>query len=132
MKGLRRQGWWALALVLVAGCQAAPKRMEALDGTLQIYDQAVRWGRIEAVYGFLRPDAEQPTEIPERFRRIRVTGYDIVQPPLMSDELHCTQVVEIRYYDTDYAREQTVLDRQRWEYDEAQQRWYLVSGPPPF
>ena len=130
MRGLR--GYVLLVLALVLGCQSVPKRMEALDDTLRVYDQAVRWGRIETVYAFQRPEQTQAVEIPERFRRIRVTAYDVIQPPLLSDERHCTQVAEIKYYDTDYAREQTLVDRQRWEYDEVDKRWYLLSGPPAF
>jgi hypothetical protein len=42
------------------------------------------------------------------------------------------QLVDFQYYRMRNVTVRTITDRQRWEYDHEQGRWYLISGLPDF
>ena len=41
-------------------------------------------------------------------------------------------MVEIRYYDENFAKEHTITDNQKWIYDDDLSRWALTSELPEF
>ena len=42
------------------------------------------------------------------------------------------QAIGIRYYHTERLKEKSLVDRQKWKYDEEDKTWYLESGLPDF
>jgi hypothetical protein len=113
------------------GCIADPKMVE-LEDTLRAYDRAVRWGNYQAIPAFR--DKEQAGEALdyEKLKSIRITGYAQKQYKVSETGTEADQVVEIRYYDENVAREKVVIDRQKWTYDRDLNRWVIVSDLPAF
>lgn len=118
-------------LLLLAGltaCATESDIQRSLDDTLRAYERALRWEGLDKAAGFQK----HPQTIGERERRrlkhIQITGYNILSASYRPDR--ATQLVEIRYYNDLNAVERTYTDRQVWEYDKKQQRWYLTSPLP--
>ena len=127
-----RSVWFLAALMLVA-CASGNAGRE-LTQTLDAYAKYIRWNEMDQALGFLDPETraqnrDEAFEL-QRFEQIRITGYDVKARDLSPDEVSLTQVVELRLYNRHTLRERTVIDRQRWRYDDASERWLLVSGLP--
>lgn len=71
-------------------------------------------------------------QVPKYLENIRVTSYDVVQPPVRSDESTATQIAQIEYLHEDVQRVRKLSDRQEWRYDPATETWWLHSGVPAF
>ncbi len=107
--------------------------MESLEQTIHVYGKAIRWGNFELASTFRRaPGADSPEGGLENLERIRVTHYEPVRKTVSEDASSAVVTVEIKYYDTDSLRVVTLVDEQRWRYDLAEKRWYLVGGLPAF
>ena len=114
-------------LLLLPACQsiAEQKRVDALDTTLRLYGNIMRWHGPENQAEFLKDPASLPT-----YRAVRVVSYDVVQPPATVDENLVSQVARIQYVHTDTQVMRTVDDRQLWESNEEGTRWLRVNTPP--
>lgn len=121
------------AALLAGGCGTVKKERKenALTAALSAYGEAVRWGYHETAYGYLHPDLRAERPMPD-LTNIRVTGYDVVQPPLQPDEESANQVVRIEYVHEDEQRLRALSDRQIWRYDPDTKAWWLHSGLPGF
>jgi len=124
--------WLLLPVLLLSACATTSGRLDSLDRTLKDYDRAIRWGQFDAVYAFRKWEDEQRPVAPKSLQNLRVTQYKVLSTDLSIDKLHYTQVVKIQYYLLDSPRERQVTDRQKWEYDEEQKRWWLSSDIPAF
>ncbi len=124
--------WLLLAALLLSACATTSARMDSLDRTLKDYDRAIRWGQFDAVYAFRKWGDEQRPVASKSLQNLRVTQYKVLSSDLSPDKLKYTQVVKIHYYLLDSPRERQVTDRQKWEYDEEQKRWWLTSEIPAF
>jgi uncharacterized protein YceK len=122
---------FALALLL-SGCGKVREegKSNALEAATTAYGSAIRWGYYETALGYLHPDKR--AEMPAGLEDIRVTSYDVVQPPLRQDEESATQVVRIEYLHEDVQRVKNLTDRQTWRYDPEAKGWWLHSGLPAF
>jgi hypothetical protein len=120
--------------VLAAGCATVEKdkRAVALQAATHGYQSALRWGYYETAFGYLHPDLRKGMTVPEKLKDLRVTGYDVVQPPTLQDEGTATQIVSIDYLYEDRQVVKRVTDRQVWKWDEALDSWWLKSGLPNF
>ena len=123
-----------LALCLLGGCAAVQQsKSDLLDATLESYAATIRWGNIEQAVAFVEPEtlkAHPFTELDrERYRQVRITGYD-AQPPRPSGQNEVTLSVEIGLTNNNTLSARSVVDHQRWRYDEKLKRWWLVSGLP--
>jgi hypothetical protein len=118
-----------IALVL-HGCTSFgdDKKATTLDSTLFAYQTAMRWGQWEALFNYRNVKAPPPPALP--FNNIRVTAYEIRQPPVPVQEDQVLQVVEIQYVLTDEQRVHTALDKQDWRYDADARLWSLYSPFP--
>lgn len=123
-------------LGLTALLTACPKTKEETDlsDTLLQYDTVIRWAQWDAAVDFVAPDylEEHPvTRLDlDRLRLFRVTQY-VVRSAVPFDEGNgLIQVVEIKMFNKNQARERTIIDEQEWKYDEEKERWYLHSGLP--
>jgi len=94
------------------------------------YGNAIRWGYYDTAYGFV-PAAERKS-IPQHLDNIRVTSYEVVQPPFMKDEESAEQVARIEYVHKDVQRVRSLANRQLWHYEKTTNRWWLMSGLPDF
>jgi len=124
----------ALAALLPGGCGTIEKdkRALSLQATTNAYQSALCWGYYETAYGFLDPELRKGKALPPMFQDLRVTGYDVVQPPLIQAEGEATQIVHIDYIHEDRQVVERVTDRQRWRWDPASRTWWLRSGMPGF
>lgn len=132
----RRAARFALAAVvavlLLPGCGKVREegKSNALEAATAAYGSAIRWGYYETALGYLHPDKR--VEMPASLEDIRVTSYDVVQPPLRQDGESATQVVRIEYLHDDVQRVKNLTDRQTWRYDPEAKGWWLHSGLPAF
>lgn len=122
----------ATAFLALTGCGTIgkEKKSTAMDAALTTYGEAIRWGYWDMAYGYLHPDKRTAT--PEYLENVRVTSYDVVQPPIMRNETELEQVARIQYVHQDTQLVRSYSDRQLWSYDEETNSWWLQSGVPRF
>lgn len=123
-----------LAGMLSAGCAMVEqdRRALGLEAATSGYQSALRWGYYETAVGFLHPDQRKDGGLPPSLEGLRITGYDVVQPPLMHDEAKASQVVVIDYFFEDAQVVKRLTDRQVWRWDDQLKTWWLDSGLPRF
>jgi hypothetical protein len=124
-----------LAAVLpTTGCAKiqGEKKSQALEATLSAYQSALRWGYYETAWAYLAPELRKAPTDADWAERIRVVGYDVVQPAALRDETTAEQIVRIDYVDETQQIMHGLVDRQTWHYDPDAERWWLSSGLPPF
>ena len=122
-------------MILAAGCVANQERLTQLEDGLRVYDGAIRWGDYGTAQAFVkRGEAGDAAQRPLPGSNIRVTAYEVVREAMLrqEDSGYTERLVQLRYYNSENAVEKTLLDRQRWEFDEQAQRWLITSGLPPF
>ena len=121
-----------LALLLSACPQS--KEDKDLSETLLQYDPGMRWAQWDAAVDFIAPEylEEHPvTRLDlDRLRLFRVTQYAVRSAIPVDEGNGLIQVVEIKMFNKNQARERTVIDEQYWKYDEESTRWQLHSGLP--
>ncbi len=117
-----------------AGCAVVEKdrRAVALQAATYGYQSALRWGYYETALGFLHPDQRKTEALPEVFDELRVTGYDVTQPPVIQADESANQVVVIDYLFEDAQVVKQLTDRQVWRWDAVTNTWWLQSGLPRF
>jgi len=129
-----RQPYWlvpAVLILLLAGCGYSEQKKEnALESTLSQYRTAMRWGHWQTLVGMRAPKAAAMPELD--LDNIRVTGYEIVQPPLPVDDTRVLQVVEVEYVLQDSQRLRKLVDEQEWRHDPEANKWLLHSPFPDF
>lgn len=130
----RTLGWIALLLLagMLAACAAA-SRNESLRVRLYNYAAAIRWNEIDQATDYVDPAvlAEKPfsAEQRERWSQVQVSRY--FEGPQGSDaEGRILQTVQIELIDRSTQTVRTIVDRQRWRYDETAKTWWLESGLP--
>ena len=125
-----------LIIGLAALLTACPKTKEDKDlsETLLKYDTVIRWAQWDAAVDFVAADylEEHPvTRLDlDRLRLFRVTQYSVRSAIPTDEGMGLIQVVEIKMFNKNQARERTVIDEQVWKYDEEFKRWQLHSGLP--
>jgi len=135
-----------LPIVLLApgGCGVIGKEKSknAKESALTAYENAIRWGYFEAAYSYVHPKKRK--EVPKELENIRITGYEVVKPPLvkgqmkgkkkggMGGKMELEQTVRIEYVQKDVQLLRSVTDRQKWSYDKENNVWWLESGVPEF
>ena len=119
--------------VLLSGCPQT-KEEKGLTETLQQYETIIRWAQWDAAADFVSPEYLLDNPITrldlDRLRLFKVTQY-IVRSSAPVDAGHgLIQVVEVRMFNKNQARERTIIDEQYWKYNEQIERWQLHSGLP--
>jgi hypothetical protein len=132
-----RQPWFCLVVLIPllsnVGCAGLTddKIATRLENATSGYRQSIRWGYWDAAVGFLHPDERLDID-PETLGNIRVTSYEVVQPPVIADDVTAVQLVRIEYVLNDRQRLESLADRQQWRYDDEMKAWWLHSGLPRF
>jgi hypothetical protein len=123
----------ALLLMGCAGLDMGKENWKKFEETSRAYLMALRWGEYETAYGFKRPPNSYD-EIPDfhDLRDVRVTSHRIKQTIISEDKMTVQQIVDFQYYRMRNVTVKTMTDRQKWEYDEEKERWYLISDLPKF
>ena len=126
---------WALIglVVVLTACAEASTRNTQLGLTLIQYEKALRWTGVEQTNQFRKQPINFTPQQLAKFKKIKVTGYDIVHTSYRDDklkQLQIVQLVEIRYVNEDTQVERKFRDQQVWEWDDDHKRWWLVSPFP--
>ncbi len=120
--------------VLLAGCRTlrSGEMPPQLHDRLRLFEGVVRWGALDRMYGFLKPDLLAEVTIPEGLGNIRVINYETASGPARLDEDRWTQTVAIEYVRQDQQVVKTLIDQQTWERAADSDAWYRVSPIPTF
>jgi hypothetical protein len=120
---------------LIFGCAGIQtgKKMTLFDDTARAYLRAIRWGDYETAYAFKNlQDTDDKMPDFENLRQIRVTAFNVKQTILSEDKSTIVRIVDFQYYRISNVTVKNLIDRQRWEYDQEANRWYLTSDLPEF
>jgi len=124
-----------LLLALLPGLAdaRADKADKALQASLKMYAQAVRWNDFAAAAESLDPALRAPEGFSEDdeayYTRFQISGYSL-KSGVRSGPADYSQRVELRIIDVASQTERVKTDRQTWRYDAAAKRWWLTSGLP--
>ena len=125
----------SLCILLLVGCATYQglSRLSSLESTSKAYDKAMRWGEYQLASSFIKTQETDGQSLDlKKLENIKITSYKPIEKNTSEDKLQAHQTVEIKYYNTDYLIEKTLIDKQLWEYDEEQKAWYLQSALPDF
>jgi hypothetical protein len=121
------------SLSLLAGCATQKSKGDLLDATLESYAATLRWGNFEDAVAFVDPETLKAHPLTSvdlgRYRQIRISGYN-AQPSRPAGEGEVIVVAEVVLTNNNTQSVRSVLDRQRWRYDDKAKRWWLVTGLP--
>lgn len=133
MKLIPRSLLMLLVAILLAGCPQ-PRESKSLSETLNEYETFVRWAQWDAASNFIAPEYQEQHPITrldlERLRLFRVTQYQVRSTTPVDNGAGLLQMVEIRMFNKNQARERTITDEQYWRYDPDLKRWFLHSSLP--
>lgn len=122
-------------ILLIMGCASMQtgEKMSQFDETSRAYIRAIRWGEYEAAFAFKKLTArDEPLPDFEDYRTVRVTNYKVKQTIISEDKSKIIQIVDFQYYRMKDVTVKTLIDRQKWEYDEGRGKWFLQSNLPAF
>ncbi len=118
---------------LLSGCPQS-KEDKDLSETLLQYETIVRWAQWDAAADFIAPEYLKDNPITrldlDRLRLFRVTQYIVRSAAPIDEGNGLMQIVEIRMFNKNQARERSIIDEQYWKYNEETKRWKLHSGLP--
>ena len=124
-----------VCILLILGCASMEtgEKMSQFDETSRSYLRAIRWGEFEAAFAFKKLSAREE-ELPdfENYRTVKVTNYKVKQTIISEDQSKIIQIVDFQYYRTKDVTVKNLIDRQKWEYDKEQEKWFLQSNLPAF
>jgi len=125
-----------LLLSLTTLLTACPQTKEDknLSETLKQYETIVRWAQWDAAIDFVSMEYQEENPITrldlDRLRLFRVTQYMVRSSAPIDEGNGLIQVVEIRMFNKNQARERSIIDEQYWKYNAETERWKLHSGLP--
>ena len=121
-----------MATLLTACPQSKEDR--DLSETLKQYETIIRWAQWDAAIDFVDMDYHEENPITrldlDRLRLFKVTQYVVRSSAPVDDGNGLIQVVEIRMFNKNQARERSIIDEQYWKYNEETKFWKLHSGLP--
>lgn len=124
-----------LTAILLQACAAIDdsKKTISLDQSLYFYESAMRWGDFTSANSLRRYEGDPaPATDPAKLKRIKITGYDVLNTVPSDDESSVYITVKISYYDKDNLKLTSVTDNQVWQYDAEQNVWYISTPIPVF
>jgi hypothetical protein len=114
-------------------CATTPDELELLNKSFTLYEHALRWQNYDIVIGFHKNEQATLTEAKRKqLKKYRVTGYNVVYTKVEPDNKHATEVIEIKYYNDEYAVVRDITVTNKWEYDPEKIRWQLNNPLPEF
>jgi hypothetical protein len=123
----------ATFLLGVTGCAGPSQEVQLYNLSLLSYEQALRWQDYNTVVSFHKNEYKTLTKAKRKYlKQFRVTSYNETSNIMDPDQKHATQVVEIKYYNTDYQIVHDLTLHNQWEYDTKSNHWYLLNPLPAF
>ncbi len=122
-------------ILLMLGCASMEtgEKLSQFDEISRAYLRAIRWGEFEAAFAFKKlTDREEVLPDFENYRNVKVTNYKVKQTIISEDKTKIIQLVDFQYYRMKDVTVKTLIDRQKWEYDTEQEKWFLQSDLPAF
>lgn len=117
----------------LSACASTPDELKLLDKSFMLYEHALRWQDYDLVISFHKNEQEKLTVEKRKFlKRFRVTAYNVVYSKVEADNQHASQVIEIKYYNDEYAVVRELTLNNHWEYDKEKLRWQLTNSLPDF
>ena len=124
-----------ILVFLLFGCAGIEtgKKMTLFDDTARAYLRTLRWGDYESAYAFKKlPGTDDKMPDFKDLSEVRISGYNVKQTILSEDKSTILRIVDFQYYRLSNVTVKNLIDRQKWEYDEEANRWYLTSDMPDF
>jgi hypothetical protein len=124
-----------LTAILLQACAAIDdsKKTISLDQSLYFYESAMRWADFTAANSLRKYEGEPaPATDPDKLKRIKITGYDVLNTVPSDDESSVYITVKISYYDEDILKLTSVTDNQVWRYDAEHDSWHITTPLPVF
>lgn len=120
--------------LIIGGCQTLASRQSniELEKVLSSYQTTVRWSSPDQAYIFMKPESQSEASLPSGLDNVRVTGYEVIRPPVPISEGIVSQTARISYILKDRQIERHLLDQQTWEYQAEQKIWYRVNPIPEY
>lgn len=121
--------------LLLGGCETAEKNWQAtvLQDNLFKYEKAIRWGAFQQAHYFrgdIPPDEKEPDWL--KLRDIKITGYTQMSADFSEDYHSYEQLIEIKYYNQHEMKVRSLMDKQKWELDETDKTWHIMTPLPEF
>lgn len=119
---------------LLVACGGRMTKKKALDNTLYQYAKVFRWADYDTAMTYFSPDIDEqhkPSSLDiQRLKQFNVSSY--VSTPILPgpNDNAVIQDVKLSLYNIHTKRERLITDRQVWEYDTENKRWWLTSGFP--
>jgi len=121
--------WFALTALLSA-C-AHDYDLMKMEEQVSGYGAAIRWNLFKKAVTYLAvPPARSPDW--KALAETKVTAYTPQFRDTLTSGKVMMQSVEIRYIPPGSVVEKTLIDQQRWHFDDDTGRWMLETGLPPF
>ncbi len=124
-----------ILFILITGCASLDEqtRMDSLDSVVDNHENAIRWGYYELTENYiLKTDKSDYTGDYNSMKDYKVTSYEVLGGKVEKDGMQAMQTVEIKYYHIRRLIEKVMIDKQLWEYDASEEKWFLKSGLPVF
>lgn len=119
--------------ILIVSCTSVPSEFQQLDKTMFAYERALRWQNYDMLIAFHKNQNQNLTQEKRKYlKRFRVTAYDEAYRKINNEALSALQVIEIKYYNDEYAVVRNMTLRNQWEYDKATGHWLLSNPFPEF
>jgi len=126
-------------ILVVGGCGSNPFGPDVpidLTASVKLFEDTVRWGNLENMYLFVRPDDDQEVEVQKGLDNIRVTGYETSQLRQLvddnDDEERWAQTAVINYVLTDQQVVRQLSDNQIWVSEDGGKTWLRTTPVPQF
>ncbi len=119
-------------LVLLPGCASTGKQASALERAQYAWTGAVRWNDMKAAWQLVDPEYRTAHPLSEldfaRYEQVQVTGYRETAATAGPDE--ALREIQIGVINRHTMAERTVRYTERWRWDAAAGRWWIVDGLP--
>ena len=133
MSPVRTRLMLIMLLALLLGACASAARKDGLRSRLYNYASAIRWNEIEQAAAFVDPAVMQEHPFTdadrERWAQVQVSRY-YEGPQGVDADGKVTQTVQIELIDRATQTVRSIVDRQRWRYDDEAEIWWLETGLP--
>lgn len=123
-----------LSLLMLGGCRSNPfsEIPERLTAKLRVFEDVVRWGDLNKMVAFQKPDSDLPTTPQPGLDNVRVTGYESAEPLNPIEPMRWRQAARIDYVLTDRQVVRQLVDFQIWESEDEGKTWYRTTPVPQF
>ncbi len=120
--------YWFALICLLSACSHDYDLMK-MEEQVSGYGSAIRWNLFKKAVAYLDPPPSRPPDW-KALAEIKVTSYSPQFRDVLPSGKVMMQTVEIRYIPPGSVVEKTVIDQQRWRFDEDDNRWVVESGFP--